>query len=212
MALILVTSFFGIKSVHAMIVSQLDLGSTGSQVTELQTYLATNASIYPSGLTTGYFGPLTQAAVQRFQVAQGIVSAGTPSTTGYGRVGPSTMARINALQGTPTANNQTWDTVPVLSPLTINTTNNSATFSWTTNEPTQGQVYSDTTFLRSDEATGPGQNPYVSGVLSFDSAGQTVHAITVQNLQPNTLYYFLTRSIDNVGNITMTWPSTFQTR
>ncbi len=72
-----VTSFFGIKSAHAMIVSQLDLGSTGSQVTELQVYLATNASIYPSGLTTGYFGTLTKSAVQRIQKTQGNVQQGT---------------------------------------------------------------------------------------------------------------------------------------
>lgn len=203
-------SLFGIQSAHAAIVSQLSLGSQGEQVTQLQTYLATNASIYPSGLITGYFGPLTQAAVQRFQAAQGIVSSGTPATTGYGRVGPQTMAAINNLMG---AGSQTyWDTVPVLSAVSVQTGNTSVVFTWATNEPTQGQVYWDAAPIRADEATGPRQQPYVSGSLAIDSGGlQANHAVTVQNLQANTVYYYLVRGIDSGGNVSMTWPSSFRT-
>ncbi len=207
---VLFVSLLGIQNVYAAITNSLDFGSTGSNVTELQTYLATNASIYPSGLITGYFGPLTQAAVQRFQAAQGIVSGGTPETTGYGRVGPQTMLRINSLMGS--ANNQTWDTVPVLSSALVQFTSTTATFTWTTNEYTQGQVYYDSKPLRTDEATGPGQQPYISGTFALDSGGlQTNHALTVQNLQPNTLYYYTTRGIDSSGNMSMQWPSTFRT-
>src|SRR3989344_4747053 len=107
--------FLGIQSAAAMITSQLDIGDRGSQVTELQTYLATNASIYPQGLITGYFGQLTKAAVERFQTTQGIVSNGTPATTGYGRVGPQTMSRINSLLGSGSGNQTYWDTSPNLS-------------------------------------------------------------------------------------------------
>src|SRR3989338_9122749 len=136
----LFVSLFGIQAAYAAISRQLDFGSTGSDVIELQTYLATNASIYPSGLITGYFGPLTQAGVQRFQTAQGIVSAGTPETTGYGRVGPQTMARINILLGS--GGGQTyWDTVPTLSSPSVQRNSTNATITWTTNEPTQTQVY-----------------------------------------------------------------------
>ena len=210
MAAMLVISLIGIPSAFAAINSQLDLGDRGSEVTELQTYLSTNANIYPSGLVTGYFGPLTQAGVQRFQTAQGIVSSGTPATTGYGRVGPTTMARINALMGS--GSTQAWDTVPVLNPLLVNFSNTNATFSWTTNELTQGQVYFDTAPLRADEATGPRQLPYVSGSLASQNNGlQISHTITIPNLQPNTLYYYLTRSIDSVGNMSMSWPSSFRT-
>lgn len=212
MGAIALVSLFGIENAYAAINTQLDLGDSGSQVTELQTYLATNASIYPSGLVTGYFGPLTQAAVQRFQAAQGLVSAGTPSTTGYGRVGPQTAARINSLMGGGTVTQQYWDTAPILSSPAVQYSNNAATFTWTTNEPTQGQVYYDVNPLRSDEATGPRQQPYVSGTAAYDSTGlQTVHTITIQNLQSNTLYYFLTRAVDSVGNMSMTWPSSFRT-
>jgi peptidoglycan hydrolase-like protein with peptidoglycan-binding domain len=209
---IALVSLLGVQSAYASINIQLDLGDSGGNVTELQTYLATNASIYPSGLVTGYFGPLTQAAVQRFQAAQGLVSAGTPSTTGYGRVGPQTMARINALMGGGTVTQQYWDAVPVLSSPSVQYSNNAATFTWTTSEPTQGQVYYDVNPLRADEATGPRQQPYVSGTAAYDGAGlQTVHTITIQNLQSNTLYYFLTRAVDSVGNMSMTWPSSFRT-
>jgi len=197
------------QSASAMITSSLDLGARGTQVTELQTYLATNATIYPSGLITGYYGPLTEAAVERFQTAQGIVSSGSAATTGYGRVGPTTMARINALNGTSQV---TWDTVPFLSNTSIQLTRNSAIIAWATNEATQGQVYFDTTPLRADEATGPNQIPYVSGSLATDNNGmQTSHSVNIQNLQPNTIYYYLVKATDSAGNISVIWPSYFRT-
>ncbi len=200
--------FFGVQNAYAMIDRQLDFGSTGSEVTELQTYLSTNANIYPSGLVTGYFGALTQAGVERFQTAQGIVSGGTPETTGYGRVGPQTMLRINLLMGSPVS----FDAVPVLSNPSVQYGSNSATFTWTTNEMTQGQLYYDTSPLQTDESTGPRQQPYVSGILAPNTASlQTNHSVTVSNLQSNTLYYYLTRGIDSVGNMSMTWPSSFRT-
>jgi peptidoglycan hydrolase-like protein with peptidoglycan-binding domain len=76
----------------------MTVGSGGAQVSALQSYLSTTAH-YPEKLVTGYFGPLTQAAVQRFQCAESIVCSGTPSTTGYGQVGPLTRARLNVLVG-----------------------------------------------------------------------------------------------------------------
>lgn len=208
---LLVFSLFGIQSAYAAITSQLDLGDRGSEVTELQTYLATNASIYPEGLITGYFGQLTKAAVERFQTTQGIISQGTPATTGYGRVGPQTMARINSLLGSG-GGQTSWDTSPILSNPTVQYSNTSATFAWTTNEPTQGQVYWSNTPLQFNEATGPRQQPYVSGTLATDAGGlQTNHTVTVSNLQANTTYYYLVRGVDNVGNMSMVWPSFFRT-
>ncbi len=59
----------------------------GYAVTALQAYL--NASGYMSYPPTGYFGPITLAAVLRFQAANGI------DTTGF--VGPITRGRIQAL-------------------------------------------------------------------------------------------------------------------
>lgn len=200
---------FGIHSVFA-ISSSLDVGSRGADVTELQTYLAQNPSLYPSGLITGYYGPLTKAAVERFQVAQGIVSSGSPETTGYGRVGPITRARLNSIiMG---SGGQTSGTAsPILSTTSIQVGSTNATLTWTTNVPTQGQVYYNNMPLNFSEATGPRQQPFVSGAFSKDNGGVTSHSITIQSLQPNTTYYFLTRAVDGAGNMSMTWPSTFKT-
>jgi peptidoglycan hydrolase-like protein with peptidoglycan-binding domain len=44
---------------------------------------------------TDYYGPLTTEAVQKFQKANNIVTTGTPTTTGYGAVGPKTREVIN---------------------------------------------------------------------------------------------------------------------
>jgi peptidoglycan hydrolase-like protein with peptidoglycan-binding domain len=67
-------------------------GSSGSGVSMLQEFLAADPSVYPQALVTGYYGSLTISAVQAFQVKNNIVSSGDPSTTGYGRVGPHTLA------------------------------------------------------------------------------------------------------------------------
>ena len=72
----------------------LNAGSEGDDVTRLQTCLASDTSVYPQGLITGYFGSLTRAAVERFQEKYGIASAGV---AGYGTVGPKTRAKLNEL-------------------------------------------------------------------------------------------------------------------
>lgn len=45
----------------------LGLGAEGSEVELLQRILASDPELYPEGLVTGFFGPLTQAAVKRFE-------------------------------------------------------------------------------------------------------------------------------------------------
>jgi PKD repeat protein len=60
--------------------------TTNGEVTELQQFLGVSP--------TGYFGPLTLQAVENWQSSHGIVSSGTPDTTGYGFVGPQTRAAM----------------------------------------------------------------------------------------------------------------------
>jgi len=63
-------------------------GMKASEVKCLQQFLANlGNNIYPEKLITGYYGPLTQAAVQRYQALKGII------TTGY--FGPLTRAKVN---------------------------------------------------------------------------------------------------------------------
>lgn len=70
---------------------------TGGDVSRLQQFLAKDPSLYPEGLVTGFYGPATVRAVQRYQAQNGIISYGTPETTGYGAVGPATLAKIRCV-------------------------------------------------------------------------------------------------------------------
>lgn len=71
----------------------LSYGSTGTDVTNLQLFLI-GEHMLDAGNSTGFFGKLTEAAVQSWQSAKGIVSDGTPETTGWGVVGPRTRAAL----------------------------------------------------------------------------------------------------------------------
>lgn len=51
-------------------------GSQGNDVKNLQETLASDSSIFPATLVTGYFGPLTQEAVKKFQAKHGITPTG----------------------------------------------------------------------------------------------------------------------------------------
>lgn len=73
-------------------------GSTNGDVSRLQQYLG----ISP----TGYFGPVTEQAVQQWQSGHGVVSSGSPDTTGYGFVGPQTRNSM-ACAGAPVVTSQT---------------------------------------------------------------------------------------------------------
>ena len=115
-------------------------GSKGSNVTALQQFLARDPSIYPEGQVSGYYGALTTTAVQRFQVKYNIVSTGSPSTTGYGRVGPKTLDVINTMCGGSSNNVGAFMQVSPTSgdsPLqvnvqvTVNTTNSCAAATYT---------------------------------------------------------------------------------
>jgi peptidoglycan hydrolase-like protein with peptidoglycan-binding domain len=73
-------------------------GSQGDDVQWLQLWLFQNG-YYPQDLITGYYGDLTQSAVQNYQSKNGIVSSGSPDSTGWGNVGPRTEQEINQQSG-----------------------------------------------------------------------------------------------------------------
>ncbi|MDE2078978.1 MAG: fibronectin type III domain-containing protein [Patescibacteria group bacterium] len=76
----------GSSAITANMIGYLHLGDRGSEVKYLQALLAADPSIYPEGLITGYFGALTQAALQRYQEKHGL------EQVGY--VGPKTLSDI----------------------------------------------------------------------------------------------------------------------
>lgn len=72
--------------------TDLTIGSSGADVTALQTWLISKGYSIPAG-ATGYFGTQTKAAVAAFQAANGITPA-----AGY--FGPITRAKVNSMQTT----------------------------------------------------------------------------------------------------------------
>jgi hypothetical protein len=73
----------------------LSQGDSGNDVLALQQYLIAQGFL-TAGSATGFFGPLTQSAVQAWQATYGIVSSGTPASTGYGVAGSQTRAAITS--------------------------------------------------------------------------------------------------------------------
>lgn len=83
---------------NVLFTSDLTVGSTGTQVTALQSFLIQKGYSIPAG-ATGYFGAQTRAAVAAYQAANGIVPP-----AGY--FGPLTRAKVNATSVTnPPSNN-----------------------------------------------------------------------------------------------------------
>jgi len=76
----------------AIFIRNLKKGMRNADVKRLQQLLAANKEIYPEGLITGYFGLLTEKAVQRFQLKYKVVSS--IRDPGYGMVGPKTRAKL----------------------------------------------------------------------------------------------------------------------
>jgi len=66
--------------------NDLVFGSTNDDIKRIQKLLATDSSIYPYGVASGFFGPKTQEAVRMFQSRFGLDTVGV--------VGPSTRALL----------------------------------------------------------------------------------------------------------------------
>lgn len=180
---------------------QLEIGMSGTDVSALQTFLAKDNTIYPQGLVTGYFGSLTKSAVSNFQARNGIATVG--------RVGPITLAAINAQMG---SNGSSNGVSPSIGPVSIGTTNTSATLNWNTNENSSAVVYYSPFSLSLTEAS-PTTGVTISGSSFLANTDlRSSHSAMLSGLQPSTNYYYVVYVRDGSGNESITWPSLFRTQ
>ena len=180
---------------------QLQVGSKGADVSSLQTFLAEDPTMYPQGLVTGYFGFLTKSAVSNFQSANGI--------SAVGRVGPATLPVLNAAMALGMDTGINIPSPIITSAGVSNITRSSATINWYTNENAKGIVYFSTSPL---SLTDHSNSVDVSGSTAMTDANyRTAQTVTLQNLLPNTTYYYLAYITGLTGRVSVTWPATFTT-
>jgi Putative peptidoglycan binding domain/Purple acid Phosphatase, N-terminal domain len=190
---------FGASAHAAGLTSQIGVGSRGSNVSALQTFLATNSGVYPAGLVTGYYGALTSAAVANFQIAYNI--------SPVGNVGPVTLAKLNSIlqNGTTVLDVD----APFISTPQVTVSGTSAAITWNTSEMSFGKVHYDINPIVMYESTVSMQEPQTSGTIATDQNENTSHSITLNNLNHGQTYYYSIESSDPVGNLSVTLPSSF---
>lgn len=99
----------GTASVSAKFSTVLKQGSKGADVIRLQKLLGVES--------TGFFGALTRAAVEQFQIKNNIAKKGQP---GFGELGPKTRAKIaEAFSGEQSASSAVSAAVPVAGSMAI---------------------------------------------------------------------------------------------
>ncbi len=198
LALILVSSPFLASA--AVLTRQLQLGMSGSDVSQLQSFLAQDASVYPQGLVTGYFGSLTKAAVARYQTKNGI--------SAVGRVGPQTMAYINRVWGGTTVGNS----APLSAVALSSVSGSQATVTWESAAASTGVIYYSTSPIGMTEATDNSAfSVNATGMMTAHTDWRTSHSGTLTGLSPNTTYYYVVYSRDAAGNENVTQPASFST-
>jgi peptidoglycan hydrolase-like protein with peptidoglycan-binding domain len=181
--------------------SQMGLGSTGTNVSNLQTFLASNSDMYPAGLVTGYFGPLTDAAVMQYQLGYGI--------SPVGHVGPVTLASMNNTMAAGYGIDVYASTIYNTS---VQTSTNSATINWTATGYNSGKVFYSTSPIGYIPAVGQFTAPtFTSGLNVSTAYADNGQSVTLTNLQPNTTYYYIIQVTDASGNVAVTQQMTFIT-
>jgi peptidoglycan hydrolase-like protein with peptidoglycan-binding domain len=162
--------------------------------------LASNSDIYPSGLVTGWYGPLTEAAVRQYQVGYGISNVGV--------VGPITRASVNNTMARQLGIDVYGSTIYNTS---VQTSTNSATINWTATGYNSGKVFYSTSPIGAISAVGQFTAPTFTGSNVATVYANNGQSVMLSNLQSNTTYYYIIQVTDASGNVTVIGQSTFHT-
>src|SRR3989344_1861422 len=101
---------------------------------------------------------------------------------------------------------------PTIHNISVQKTNNSATFNWTTTESARGKVYYSTSPFGMSEAIGNFTSPSITGGATVMALNmQSSQNVAVSGLQSNTTYYYIIEVADASGNVSVTVQSTFNT-
>jgi peptidoglycan hydrolase-like protein with peptidoglycan-binding domain len=159
---------------------QLELGTSGDDVKNIQFLLATWPDIYPEQLTTGFYGALTQKAVAKFQEKNGLEAVG--------RIGPLTLKKLNDFFS--------QNSVPVISSVNALPINTDTTrINWTTNLPATTRIFYGTS--ASSIINGPSWTVNDKTLLKN-------HTIDLTHLVPGTMYYYAVWSENSLGAVAST--------
>lgn len=191
-------------SAYSPISSQLDMGDKNDDVTSLQQFLSSMPSIYPSGLVTGYYGTLTKDAINRFQAFYGLPQVG--------RVGPLTRDKINSLITGGTTVGMSMN--PIISPVSQYITPTTATFSWNTDRNTTAKVfyYTNPITMNEGDINSVGFGSTNGYIATNNGSYGTSQQVILNNLTPNTVYYYVPVATDTSGNVSVVGPNfTFRT-
>jgi hypothetical protein len=165
--------------------TNLTIGSTGSDVTALQKILVNLEDlVMPAGVSFGYFGNLTQTAVAKYQVANGITPA-------VGYFGPKTRGVMNASEGNSITSSITTPTVSaVTSPAPVSSVTNFGVSAFT------GQSIISTTPVNglANYGTWDGQNLWItsfgnSSISEINQNGNIIGTYTFSGSNPLQVAY-----------------------
>jgi len=206
--------------VSLRLTKQLSRGTSDEEIKVLQEMLATDPEIYPEGHTTGYFGPLTEKALRKFQKKTGLTDTGkvdgqtlwrvnqllTEGAGHSGKIPPGLLRAPGILKKLGGGATTTPPGGDILAPtiISLNTTSTLATSTriiWQTNELTVGTIrYATTT-------------PVAISSLLFvsDLTWQTNHQLTLADLSTSTTYYYYLLATDYAGNHSTSTTASFTT-
>lgn len=190
----------------------LMLGSRGPAVSALQQMLK-DKGFYTYPEITGYFGPITQAALLAYQSANSLPVTGTYSVastpaetiTETPEESEPEPAEPRRRSGGGGSNNSDDDeevvvdtTAPAISAIASSPSQTTATISWTTDESADSQVEY-------------GTSASYGATTTLDTSLTTSHSVPLSGLTASTLYHYRILSRDAAGNLASSTDQTFTT-